>query len=89
MSLPFYVVLKMGAAHPQSWIWGIEIDTDVGPKDYERVGGVKNARKEACEDTDSAFPNRSNQFRCKRASVGHPNVGGAEEYARTIIQILQ
>jgi hypothetical protein len=69
-----------------SWLWGIE--NDLGPADDEQIGGVKNMRNDACHIVDSQEPGRTSMTKCIRASMGHPNVKGAQEYARVIKEFL-
>ena len=69
-----------------SWLWGIEMD--LGPADDPQYGGVEGARSEACNSVDSQYPGRTSMTRCIRASMGHPNVKGAKEYARVITALL-
>ncbi|MCK4567749.1 MAG: hypothetical protein KAU48_10605, partial [Candidatus Thorarchaeota archaeon] len=67
----------------ESWLWGIE--NDLGPADDDQIGGVETARQDACDD---AGVDGVDGFMCRRASIGHPNVTGAEEYAKVIITEL-
>jgi hypothetical protein len=50
----------------------------------------KSERYNACEDAWPATPitNTDNRWNCRRASIGHPNIAGAEQYASAIIQVL-
>lgn len=67
---------------PNPWVWGI--NWDLSPEDIEQDGGVARARGIACEDTEYDDPTRTDEIICKRASLGHPNKKGANEYARVI-----
>jgi hypothetical protein len=69
-----------------SWLWGIE--GDLGPADDEEIGGVEQIRNEACELVNSQDSERTDMTICVRASIGHPNVAGAREYARVINNLL-
>jgi lysophospholipase L1-like esterase len=66
----------------ESLLWGIE--PDLGPADDEALGGVEQARHEACNLVVDDDSNRTSLTQCVRASIGHPNVNGAKEYARVI-----
>jgi len=67
---------------PNTWLWGI--DTDLSPEDDEQIGGVAPTRNQACENVEDSDPSRTVMVICKNASMGHPNVAGANEYARAI-----
>jgi hypothetical protein len=69
-----------------SWLWSIE--NDLGPADDEQYGGVEGARSTACHLVDSQDPDRTSMTICIRASMGHPNVKGAQEYGRVIQALL-
>jgi len=64
------------------WIYGI--NWDLSPEDNPPTG-VAPTRSDACETAGSS---RTNVDICKRASMGHPNVLGAKEYARVIREML-
>lgn len=65
-----------------AWLWGIELD--LGPADDYQLGGVEEQRAQACSLVESNDPSRTNETKCVRASLGHPNKAGAAEYARAI-----
>jgi hypothetical protein len=69
-----------------SWLWGLELD--LGPADDKELGGVEADRQAACERVESEHPGRTDGFRCKRASMGHPNEKGAQAYAKAVIPLL-
>lgn len=69
-----------------SWVWGI--DSDLDPADNAPNGGVEDHRTGVCILVDIQEPGRSDRFRCIRASIGHPNVKGAIEYARVINDVI-
>jgi hypothetical protein len=64
---------------PSPWLWGIEADFQFSPQDE-----VIKPRRDACNIT---FPPVKILERegCYRASAGHPNVVGAQQFAKTII----
>ncbi len=53
------------------------------PQDDANSGGVASQRALDCD----AAGNRAEVY-CDIASIGHPNVAGANEYARSIIALL-
>lgn len=66
---------------PDAWIWGVE--PPLSPQDDANSGGVASQRALDC----AAAGNRASVY-CGIASIGHPNVAGASEYARSIIALL-
>jgi lysophospholipase L1-like esterase len=66
---------------PDAWIWGV--DEDLSPADHENQGGVAPQRAQDCASVGSAAP-----IYCGIASIGHPNVKGANEYFRVIASLL-
>lgn len=63
---------------PDPWLWGINADSS--PQDNLVAG----SRRVACNLNRS----RTNLDICKRASIGHPNVRGAREYAKAIVAAI-
>jgi hypothetical protein len=68
------------ALAPNAFIYGIH--SDLSPEDPLAVSGP---RANACSLAGSA---RTNVEVCKRASVGHPNVKGANAYAKAVFPFL-
>lgn len=66
---------------PDAWIWGV--DPPLSPQDDANSGGVASERARDC----AAAGNRAPIY-CGIASIGHPNVAGAREYARSIVALL-
>jgi len=64
---------------PAHWIFGVD-DADLSPEDE-----VVAARHASC-DRDEKDPLR--RWECYRASAGHPNPGGAKQYAAQILAAL-
>jgi len=64
-----------------TWLWGV--NPPLSPQDDDNSGGVASSREAEC----NAAGNRAPSY-CKIASIGHPNVAGAQEYARKIIELL-
>jgi hypothetical protein len=67
------------ALAPDAWLWGVNLD--LSPQDPVRV-----ARHAACDLFETDFIQRET---CYRASVGHPNLIGAQKYADAILAVLQ
>jgi hypothetical protein len=67
----------------KSLLWGL--DGDLSADDDENEGGVASSRKQACSSTNAAGGSMTT---CEMASIGHPNVKGAQKYANTIIPII-
>lgn len=66
---------------PQAWLNGVGPAPDFAPQDE-----VAAARHPQC---DAAFPNDlAARFLCYRASAGHPNPTGAQQYAQAILQAI-
>jgi beta-glucosidase/6-phospho-beta-glucosidase/beta-galactosidase/lysophospholipase L1-like esterase len=65
------------ATHP--WLFGINLDLSA------QDSMVAGSRRTACEEAPAG---RTDVEICKRASIGHPNAPGAEEYAREISHLL-
>lgn len=64
---------------PESFLFGV--NADLSPQDPPEIA---EGRREACErHADRLTPLR--QFAAPRASVGHPNPEGAQQYARVIL----
>jgi hypothetical protein len=63
---------------PDAWLWGIKADSS--PEDP-----VRRQRHAAC-DLDERDPIRRDL--CYRASVGHPNITGAKQFAQAILSTL-
>ena len=63
---------------PDAWLWGL--DGDLSAADDENDGGVAPHRLQDCAIAGDRAP-----VYCGIASIGHPNVEGAREYARVII----
>jgi lysophospholipase L1-like esterase len=61
------------------WLWGINGDSS--PQDNLVAG----SRRTACNLNRS----RTDLEICKRASIGHPNAKGAQEYAKAILAALE
>jgi beta-glucosidase/6-phospho-beta-glucosidase/beta-galactosidase/lysophospholipase L1-like esterase len=61
------------------WIFGINLD--LSPEDNL----IAPSRRTACENAGSA---RTDVEVCKRASMGHPNERGAQEYAKEILALI-
>ncbi len=66
---------------PDAWLWGV--DPPLSPQDDENSGGVAPQRAVNCAAAGDRAP-----VYCGIASIGHPNVAGANEYARRIIALL-
>ena len=66
------------ALAPQAWLWGV--NPDLSPQDP-----VQDARHVAC-DAFETDPIR--RLTCYRASAGHPNIEGANQYALAILALL-
>jgi lysophospholipase L1-like esterase len=60
------------------WLWELELDLSA-------TDPVRDAREQACKQIDLDFPDC---VICPRASVGHPNVTGAQKYADAILRAL-
>lgn len=71
---------------PDTWLWGI--DMDFSPEDIQQIGGVAPTRERVCQSVAASDPSRTNLGKCKIASIGHPNVAGAKEYARVILELV-
>ena len=69
---------KNSALAPENWLWGVNADSS--PQD-NLVAGI---RLRYCK----ANKTRSDLLWCSRASAGHPNPRGAQEYARAITAAL-
>ena len=69
---------RNAALAPEAWLWGINADTS--PQDNLVAG----QRWRAC----NANRTRTQVDFCKRASAGHPNPRGAQEYAKAILAAL-
>jgi hypothetical protein len=67
------------------WLFGI--DLDLAPKDT-MAGHRYLACDRASRHPRCAGEDRTAEFICKRASVGHPNTIGAQKYAEAIIPFL-
>ena len=67
------------ALAPKAWLWGINWDLSVQDP-------VQNSRHAAC---DIYEPDIIQRQLCYRASVGHPNIMGAEQFANAICAVLQ
>jgi lysophospholipase L1-like esterase len=67
------------ALAPDAWLWGVNLD--LSPQDP-----MKDARHGSCDlfETDAI-----QRLTCYRASVGHPNLIGAQKYADAILAALQ
>lgn len=65
----------------EAWLWGVE--ADLSAADHENQGGVAPQRAQNCALAGDAAP-----VYCSIASIGHPNVKGANEYARVITALL-
>jgi hypothetical protein len=70
---------------PDSRLWGLH--TDLSPCDTPAAGGVAPERADACSNAPASRL-ADGTFICQIASCGHPNVRGAEEYARVVIALL-
>jgi hypothetical protein len=68
---------------PTPWLFGINADLQFSPQDE-----VIPERRAACNVT---FPPGDilNREGCYRASAGHPNRVGAEQFAKAIIDVLR
>ncbi|HJQ27500.1 MAG TPA: SGNH/GDSL hydrolase family protein [Blastocatellia bacterium] len=66
------------ALAPQAWLWGV--NADLSPQDP-----VQAARHIAC---DAFEPDLIRRLICYRASAGHPNIEGANQYALAILALL-
>lgn len=71
---------------PDTWLWGIGMD--LSPEDYQQIGGVAPTRERVCLSVGASDPSRTDLCKCKIASIGHPNVAGAKEYARVILELV-
>ncbi|MFL6275935.1 MAG: SGNH/GDSL hydrolase family protein [Blastocatellia bacterium] len=66
------------ALAPQAWLWGV--NPDLSPQDP-----VQAARHIACDAFETDIIRRQT---CYRASAGHPNIQGAQQYALAILALL-
>ena len=66
------------ALAPQAWLWGV--NPDLSPQD-----SVQAARHAACDAFETDIIRRQT---CYRASAGHPNIQGAQQYANAILALL-
>lgn len=67
------------ALAPDAWLWGV--NPDLSAQDP-----VKAARHEACNLFETDIVQRET---CYRASVGHPNLIGAQKYSEAILGVIQ
>jgi beta-glucosidase/6-phospho-beta-glucosidase/beta-galactosidase/lysophospholipase L1-like esterase len=67
------------ALAPDAWLWGV--NGDFSPQDNLIAG----SRWQACE----LNRRRTDLETCRRASAGHPNQRGAQEYASSILAALE
>ena len=78
----FFAVPPFGPANsvlaPDPWLWGVNADSS--PQDNLVAG----SRWEICNANATRCP----VVVCSRASAGHPNPRGAEEYAKAILAAL-
>jgi lysophospholipase L1-like esterase len=67
------------ALAPDAWLWGVNLDLSAQDP-------MKDARHASCDmfETDAI-----QRLTCYRASVGHPNLIGAQKYADAILAALQ
>lgn len=63
---------------PASCLW--ELNLDLSAQDPMRA-----TREQQCQQFDPTFPQ---SVICARASVGHPNLAGAQKYADAILRVL-
>jgi lysophospholipase L1-like esterase len=66
------------ALAPQAWLWGV--NPNLSPQDP-----VQAARHVACDAFETDIVRR---LTCYRASVGHPNLQGARQFADAILALL-
>jgi lysophospholipase L1-like esterase len=66
------------ALAPQAWLWGV--NHDLSPQDP-----VQAARRVACNAFETDLIRRET---CYRASTGHPNLQGAQQFANAILALL-
>ena len=64
-----------------TWLWGVNFDPELSPMDP-----VAGPRREACRRDEPDFLRR---FACDRASAGHPNPTGAQQFASAILKVWQ
>jgi lysophospholipase L1-like esterase len=66
-----------------SLLWGLDLNNGLGPEDP-----VAAQRHAQCAAAYSAADQVLKRLICFRASVGHPNLGGARQYAARILAAL-
>jgi len=67
------------ALAPDAWLWGVNLD-------FSAQDPVRVARHAACDLFETDFLQRET---CYRASVGHPNLIGAQRFAEAILAVIQ
>jgi hypothetical protein len=83
---PFFYVDPMiaddeAAFAPSALLWGLQPGTEVS------IDPVYHDRIRYCRDLIGEPPG-IDQFKCERASLGHPNIGGAVRYAQSIFSAV-
>ena|SRR2546421_10191792 len=67
------------ALAPDAWLWGVNLD--LSPQDP-----VRAARRQSCNACETDLIQLQT---CYRASAGHPNLTGAQQFANAILAVAQ
>jgi hypothetical protein len=82
---------------PRSWLWGYDSFPDSWPTSVDEAvqwylgatpeDEVIPQRLNRCRELTSDDP--PNAIMCRLASIGHPNITGAADYAKAIIEVME